>query len=97
MKVGMAAMQNRDEVGGAAVDYMMYSGYITLAYLWALMAKVSMEKLEAGTGDPAFYKSKIETAKFYFRRILPRTRTHHETMLDPVATLLSLGEDEFSF
>ncbi len=33
-QVGMAAMKNPDEVGAAAVDYLMYSGYIVLAYLW---------------------------------------------------------------
>ena len=60
MKIGMSAMQNRDEVGGAAVDYMMYSGYITLAYIWARMAKTAQEKLAAGEGDEAFYKSKLE-------------------------------------
>ncbi len=97
MKIGMSAMQNRDEVGGAAVDYMMYSGYITLAYIWARMAKTAQEKLAAGEGDEAFYKSKLETARFYFRRILPRTRAHHVTMTDPVSTLMSLGEEEFAF
>ncbi|PJF38606.1 MAG: acyl-CoA dehydrogenase, partial [Phototrophicales bacterium] len=38
MKIGMAAMQNRDEVGAASVDYLMYSGYVCLAYFWARMA-----------------------------------------------------------
>lgn len=32
MQIGMKAMQNRDEVGAAAVDYLMYAGYITNAY-----------------------------------------------------------------
>lgn len=97
MKIGMSAMQNRDEVGAAAVDYMMYSGYITLAYMWALMAKTAQEKLVEGSGDQSFYKSKVETAKFYFRRILPRTRSHAATMVDPAETLLSLDENEFAF
>ena len=96
-KIGMAAMQNRDEVGGAASDYMMYSGYITVAYMWAMMAAVAHEKLSAGEGDRAFYKSKIETAQFYFRRILPRTQTHLAVMLDSVTTLQGLDEDEFAF
>ena len=38
MQIGMRAMQNPDEVGAAAVDYMYFSGYVTLAYLWARMA-----------------------------------------------------------
>ena len=30
MKIGMAAMKNRDEVGSASVDYLMYSGYAVI-------------------------------------------------------------------
>ncbi|MDX5298858.1 MAG: acyl-CoA dehydrogenase family protein, partial [Gammaproteobacteria bacterium] len=33
MKIGMAAMKNREEVGSASVDYLMYSGYVVLGYL----------------------------------------------------------------
>jgi hypothetical protein len=46
-------MANYDEAGAAAVDYLMYSGYVTLAYLWALMAQVAQQKLAAGEGDAA--------------------------------------------
>jgi hypothetical protein len=31
----MAAMKDREEVGAASVDYLMYSGYACLAYFWA--------------------------------------------------------------
>ena len=40
-QVGMAAMKNPDEVGAASVDYLMYSGYIILGYLWLRMALVA--------------------------------------------------------
>jgi hypothetical protein len=43
MQIGMRAMQNPEEVGAAAVDYMYFSGYVTLAYLWARMAFVAQE------------------------------------------------------
>ena len=48
MKVGMAAMKDREEVGAASVDYLMYSGYVCLAYFWADMARLAAEKLAAG-------------------------------------------------
>ncbi len=40
-RIGMAAMKNPDEVGAASVDYLMYSGYIVLGYLWLRMALVA--------------------------------------------------------
>ncbi|MDO6681642.1 acyl-CoA dehydrogenase C-terminal domain-containing protein [Oceanobacter sp. 5_MG-2023] len=97
MKVGMGAMKNRDEVGAAAVDYLMYSGYIVLGYFWARMAKVAQDKLAAGTSEEAFYKAKLTTANFYFRRILPRTRMHAATMTAGAASLMDMAEEDFSF
>lgn len=97
MQVGMKAMQNREEVGGAAVDYLMYSGYITMAYYWLLMAATAQEKLAAGSDDAAFYQSKITTAKFYFDRILPRTESHRLMILNGVDSTMALSAEHFAF
>ncbi|MFE8072147.1 acyl-CoA dehydrogenase C-terminal domain-containing protein [Marinobacteraceae bacterium S3BR75-40.1] len=97
MKVGAAAMKNRDEVGSASVDYLMYSGYVTLAFLWAKMALVAQQKIEEGTEEEAFYQAKLQTANFYFKRILPRAKAHAESMLAGADTLMSLEEDHFAF
>lgn len=97
MKIGMKAMKNRDEVGAASVDYLMYSGYVTLAYLWARMAKVALEKLAAGTDEEDFYKAKIITARFYFERMLPRTRALVPTMTSGASNLMDLDAEMFSF
>jgi hypothetical protein len=96
MKIGMAAMKDREEVGAASVDYLMYSGYACLAYFWADMARLAAEKLAAGEGDAAFYKAKLQTARFYFKRILPRTRSHVETMLSGANNLMDLAEEDFA-
>jgi hypothetical protein len=96
MKVGMAAMKDREEVGAASVDYLMYSGYACLAYFWADMARLAAEKLAAGTGDEAFYKAKLQTARFYFARILPRTRAHVEAMLSGANNLMEMDEEHFA-
>ncbi|MCE1690597.1 acyl-CoA dehydrogenase C-terminal domain-containing protein, partial [Enterobacter hormaechei] len=81
MKIGMAAMKDREEVGAASVDYLMYSGYACLAYFWADIARLAAEKLAAGTSEEAFYTAKLQTARFYFQRILPRTRSHVAAIL----------------
>ncbi|HCF4482766.1 TPA: acyl-CoA dehydrogenase C-terminal domain-containing protein [Pseudomonas aeruginosa] len=96
MKVGMAAMKDREEVGAASVDYLMYSGYACLAYFWADMARLAAEKLAAGTGEEAFYKAKLQTARFYFQRILPRTRAHVAAMLSGASNLMEMAEEDFA-
>lgn len=97
MKIGMKAMKNRDEVGAASVDYLMYSGYVTLAYLWARMAKTAQEKLDSGADDADFYRAKLMTARFYYERMLPRTRGLVATMTSGADNLMEMDADLFSF
>ena len=97
MKIGMKAMSNPNEAGAAATDYMMYSGYVTLGYLWAWMAKVAQDKIAAGEGDAAFYEAKIKTAQFYFKKILPRTQSHADIIDGGVDVLMQLHADAFAF
>ena len=97
MKIGEAAMGNPDEAGAAAVDYLMYSGYVTLAWFWARMAVLAQQKLAAAEGDLAFYEAKLHTARFYFERLLPRTLTHKESMLSGSDNLMEMDEALFSF
>lgn len=97
MKVGMTAMKNRDEVGAASVDYLMYSGYIVMAYLWAKMAVVAQQQLEQGTSEEAFYTAKLQTARFYFKRLLPRAKAHGEAVLAGADSLMDMPEEHFVF
>ncbi|KCW35989.1 acyl-CoA dehydrogenase, N-terminal domain protein [Acinetobacter baumannii 1032359] len=97
MQIGMRAMQNPDEVGAAAVDYLYFSGYVTLAYLWARMALVAQEKLAAGTTDVDFYNAKVTTARFYFKKILPRVRSHVDVIAGGLDPLMALDAEHFAF
>ncbi len=95
MKIGEAAMQNPDEAGSAAVDYLMYSGYVTLAYFWARMAVLAKHKIAEGAGDTSFYEAKLMTARFYFERLLPRTVSLKQTMLSGADNLMQMPEALF--
>ncbi len=93
-KVGMKAMMNKEEVGAAAYDYLMYSGYVTLAYYWARMAVTAQEAL-ATAEDKAFYQAKLDTAQFYFERILPRAESHKAAVLAGRDSLMDMPETSF--
>jgi len=97
MAIGMKAMQNPENAGAAAVDYLMYSGYVVTGYLWALMAKTAQDKLAAGAGDEDFYKAKISTARFYFKRLLPRTASHKLAIEGGLECLMELDAEHFAF
>jgi len=96
MQVGMAAMKNPDEVGAASVDYLMYSGYIVLGYLWLRMALVAQAQLESGEGDGDFCQGKLATCEFYFKRLLPRTAAHRSAIEAGSDCLMKLPAQLFS-
>ena len=97
MKLGEAAMENPDNAGAGAVDYLMYSGYVTLAYFWARMAVLAQQKIAAGDGDVSFYEAKVMTARFYFDRLLPRTESLKTTTLAGADSLMAMPESLFQF
>ncbi|MDH3621741.1 MAG: acyl-CoA dehydrogenase C-terminal domain-containing protein [Gammaproteobacteria bacterium] len=96
-RIGFAAMRNRDAVGAASVDYIMFSGYLLLGVAWAASARAAYKRLDQGTPEESFYRAKIQTAEFYFAKILPRTSTLLETMSAGPDSLMEMDEDHFIF
>ncbi|RCS56544.1 acyl-CoA dehydrogenase C-terminal domain-containing protein [Parvibium lacunae] len=92
MEVGFKAMQNPDEAGAAAVDYLRVVGHLVYAYFWARMAKLALQK--QGSGD-RFYESKLHTARFYFQRLLPETAALIRRARSGSANLMAMPEDLF--
>jgi len=91
------AMANADEVGAASMDYLMYSGYLVLAYFWARAAELSLEK-QASVGDSdGFYQAKIDTARFYFQRMLPRAGAHKISALAGAESLMAIADTGFNY
>ena len=96
-QIGAKAVGNPDEVGGASVDFLMYSGYVCLAYFWTLSAAAALEKAEQDLEPDSFYSSKVKTADFYFKHILVRTQTHSSAIKNGVASLMAFNDAEFAF
>lgn len=96
-KIGFATMRSRDAAGAASVDYIMFSGYVLLGVAWAASARAAYRRLEQGTTEEAFYRAKIQTAEFYFAKILPRTTSLLETMSAGPDTLMEMDENQFIF
>ena len=85
------AQGDPDEIGAASVDYLFYCGYVALAYWWAR----SVAAVRASSHPEEFRRAKLETARFYFARILPRTLAHRAAIEAGAATLMALPDDAF--
>ena len=95
-QVADVAMKNPEEADAAAFEYLMFMGYYVLAYMWALMAQKALAKLADGDTERAFYNAKVETARFYFQRILPRTESLALCVEAGASTLMSLAAEDFA-
>jgi len=86
-EIGFKGMQNPDEVGAAAVDYLRVAGHLVFGYMFARMAQVALRAIAAGNADP-FYVAKLQTARFYFAKLFPETLTLMKTARNGVKVLL---------
>ncbi|MGQ0529715.1 MAG: acyl-CoA dehydrogenase C-terminal domain-containing protein [Panacagrimonas sp.] len=103
VRIMLMGRKDRDVVSSASHHFLMYSGYVMMAYFWALQASVASQKLAqadlngGGAESPEFYKAKIATARFYFDHILPRAKSHASSMLKPSKSLTKLPVENFAF
>jgi hypothetical protein len=95
LHIGTKAMENADEAGAASVDYLMFSGYACLAYFWAKAASTAAAALASNSTETDFYQAKLTTARFYYQRILPRTKVCEDGILSGSDNLMSLAEEAF--
>ena len=67
-RVGIRARKNPDCAGSASNDFLMFSGYVFMAFMWAKMEYVARQKLATEEGNGGFMRAKIYSADFYFSR-----------------------------
>ena len=91
-----ACQRDPQEIGAVSVDFLAYSAYVLLAGLWLQAAVRAGETLANGTGENAFYQAKLQTADFYWRRVLPRASAHREALLGGANCLMAMPASDFS-
>jgi alkylation response protein AidB-like acyl-CoA dehydrogenase len=98
-RIMLRARNDRELVGAAAVDYLMYSGYVMMAYFWTLQAAKAAERLakEKGRESEEFCRAKIHTAEFYFERLLPRADVHRTCARASTSSVMQMDNEHFAF
>ena len=83
-------MKNPNHALSGSYDFMHLFGHVCLGLMWTRMAIAAKAKLAEGTGDEAFYRTKIATGRYYMARRLPATAMHLSRITsgaDPVMAL----------
>ncbi len=96
---GMFFMQNGMKNPNAALagsyDFMHLFGHVCLGLMWARSAKAAQEALAGGTGDKAFYETKLATGRYYMARQLPMTATHLARIQSGAEPVMALAAEAF--
>jgi len=71
IEIGMK--DKKDDVSAACNDYLKILGLVATAHAWIKVLEVSFQDYE---NNKDFYEDKIQTAHFYFKRVLPRIDSH---------------------
>ena len=67
---------SKDDASAACNDYLKALGFVSIAHAWIKVLEVSFKDYDE---NKEFYEDKIQTANFYFKRVLPRAESHFKT------------------
>ncbi|MEM6780365.1 MAG: acyl-CoA dehydrogenase C-terminal domain-containing protein [Pseudomonadota bacterium] len=93
--IAQKGLKDPTEAGAASSDYLRQFALVALAYMWAQMAKVAMEKKPEANGKADFYESKIQTARFFMERMLPEADARFKMVMAGAASMMAVDEDAF--
>jgi hypothetical protein len=77
---------DKDDVSAAANDYLKTLGFVSLAYSWIKVLDVSYNEYDS---NKKFYDDKINTAKFYFEKVLPRAELHYKSAISGSSNIMN--------
>lgn len=89
------APKNFDNAGAASYEMMNMFGVVSLAWMWAQMAKVAKAKLASGEGNADFYNRKLVLARYWMQREIPNTAAYLEKLQLGADNLMELDQEAF--
>ena len=95
IRIGLRAKRDADYVGAASVDFLMYSGYVYMAYMWSKMSLEAHKKLSLCQGNRQFLQAKLHTSDFFFARVLPMADSHSRSLMACTGSLMNMPESSF--
>ena len=75
----------KDDVSAAANDYLKTLGYISIAFSWIKVLEISFKDYDE---NKEFYSEKINTATFYFEKVLPRAEYHYKSAVSGSSNIM---------
>ena len=93
--IAQKGMKNPDEAGAASTDYLRQFALVAMGYMWAKMAKISLETLESNPDNKEFYETKLHTANFFFSKMLPEADWRFKSLMSGAEPLMAMQAEAF--
>ncbi|MEN9434716.1 MAG: hypothetical protein RLZZ422_2305 [Pseudomonadota bacterium] len=91
--IAQQGLKDPNEGAAAATDYLRLFALVAVGYMWLRMAEVALSKRTQG--ETEFYQAKLDTAQFYFARLLPQTGALLSAILSGSSTLMQFNHEAF--
>lgn len=89
MELAAKGMEDREEAGAAASNYLNVFALTALSYAWCVMLEKALAE------DSAFAKTKVKTARYFFENVLPEQTSLLALVRAGKKNMMALDVEEF--
>jgi hypothetical protein len=89
MHMAQQGMADQEAAMAMASEYLNVFGYVTFAFSWLAQCKLAI------TRDDALAKTKLKTARFFYKHVLPGIESHKTIMLQGKEAIMAFEDNEF--
>ena len=77
-----------EDIAAVASEYLNVFGYTVFAFSWLMQCKHAL------TRDDAYAKTKLKTARYFFRHLFPKIEAHTNIVLNGKSAIMDFDESE---
>jgi hypothetical protein len=88
-------LENPNNAGAAAYDYMHLTGIVALGLMWLRIGRAAAAALDAGGDDKAFYEAKLVTARYFGERYTPEAGALRRRLEAGAEAVMALPAEAF--
>jgi len=84
------------DAAGAAADFLRLASLVVIGHMWLKMAIVAQARLAENAEGRDFYETKMQSAAFYFRRVMPQAAALAKTLSNGAEVLMATPPERFA-
>jgi alkylation response protein AidB-like acyl-CoA dehydrogenase len=84
------------DAAAGATDYLKLASLLAMGHMWVKMATVATLRLKETSDNKDFYETKLATARFYMKKIMPQVKTHACVIKSGARALTGIDASQFA-